>query len=167
MTAADRLRRLAVAAPTLGPDGAWLAEVLVQYLVRAPAGLTLDAACGLALGPGGEPWWRTEARHRRDDLIRDMRRKFFPTKSTHGAAVAITDAARRYEATGWRRDRTLASPPPGYAGTIRETLWLVLATGERFPSGWRQITEILDGRKLQSIGQISLQIDCVTTQEGE
>ena len=167
MTAADRLRRLAVAAPKLGDDGAWLAEVLAQYLVRAPAGLTLDAACGLALGPGGEPWWRTEARHRRDDLIREMRRSFFAAQSTHAAAVAITEAARRYEATAWRRDRTLASPPPGYAGTIRAALWLALATGERFPSGWRQITEILDGSNLQSNPSVSLQRDPVMTDASE
>ena len=150
MTAADRLRRLAVAAPKLGDDGAWLAQALARYLDEAPHGLALDHAFGLAPGPGGEPWWRTEARQRRDNAIRAMATLHFVGISTHAAAVAIIENARRYEATAWRRDRTLASPPPGYAGTIRAALWLALATGERFPSGWRQITEILDGGSLQS-----------------
>ena len=34
MTAADRIRRIAEAAPTLGPDGAWLASALRRYLAH-------------------------------------------------------------------------------------------------------------------------------------
>ena len=167
MIATDRLRRLAEVAPLLGADGEWLAEALARYLAEAPDGLTLDAACGVARDPGRDPWWRTEARRRRDDAIRAMARLHFAGMSTHRAAIAITEAARRYEATSWRRDRTFTAPPAAYTGTIRALLWHALATGQRFPSGWRQVWDILDGGNLQSNTGVSLQFGPVMLDSSE
>lgn len=103
MTTADRLRRIAEAAPALGPDGEWLASALRRYLALAPTGGTMDAALGLARDPGHEPWWRTEAQQRRDDLIREIARLFFAGRARKATAEGIIQAARRYETTGWTR----------------------------------------------------------------
>ena len=54
MTAADRLRRLAVAAPTLGPDGAWLASALRRYLAHWSLSTPWRAATPTSfVGPSG------------------------------------------------------------------------------------------------------------------
>ncbi|MGH9644851.1 MAG: hypothetical protein ACRD3Q_20805, partial [Terriglobales bacterium] len=55
------------------PEAAWFAARLSEYEAGAPFGLQLGAAFGLHLAPGAQGWWESEARAKRDALIRAMR----------------------------------------------------------------------------------------------
>jgi hypothetical protein len=76
-------------------DSAWLASAIRTYEADGPAGLGLDEAFGLALRRGITPWWEQEARHRRDELIRQTAAEYFPDLGLAAAAAEIRRAAIR------------------------------------------------------------------------
>jgi hypothetical protein len=125
----DRLRSIAAACEggALGDDGRWLASRLRNYISTTHRGGTLDMALELVPLPGGEPWWATEARQRRDDALRKLAATHY---ATHPApARAIAEAATRYSASAWRFDQHRAEPPESYAGTERAVLFTILKAG--------------------------------------
>lgn len=92
------------------PLAPWFAAALAEYEASAPHGLELGEAFGLALAPGAVPWWALERRQQRDELLREITCRHFPTLSTRAAAAEIADRIDRYQAGNWRRDRVLMSP---------------------------------------------------------
>src|SRR5687767_1830746 len=92
-TTLSRFRRLAYSGVT-AEDGEWLAARLRHFLERAPIDhVSLDAVFELVPGPGGEPWWRTEARGFRDTAIRALAGVLCPGKP-------IAERARMYRRPG-------------------------------------------------------------------
>lgn len=133
MSAADSIDRLrSIAARLLEREdvaAAWFGAALQEYTAGAQHGLTLDQALGLRAGPGARPWWQLEALARRDEVLRAIAARHFPARSAKAAAEAITSAAQRYEAVGWRRHRAFMAPPAEIAGTLRGELFYLLKTG--------------------------------------
>lgn len=133
MAAASSIARLRVVAARFlehdDPDAAWFCAALQEYEAGAVHGLTLDQALGLRAGPGERPWWQTEALGRRNDILRGIAARYFPGRSAKAAAEAITSAAQRYEAAGWRRHRAFMVPPAEIGGTLRGELFYLLKTG--------------------------------------
>jgi hypothetical protein len=99
----DQLRR-ATEPGDLPADVA--AQVLVDFagFARGEGSITLDQAFGVCVRAGGEPWFVTLARDRRDDAIR----KFAETICPGGAVCDRIDALRvefRRFGRGWSRGR--------------------------------------------------------------
>jgi hypothetical protein len=83
------LRRLVARLLESGDEAAsWLASGAAIYEAGAGEGVTLCRALGLTPGPGQEGWWTTEARARRDDLLREMARRFYPDSRRPAADIA-------------------------------------------------------------------------------
>lgn len=147
-TAADRLRRIADRAATghpLDQDGAWLAACLREYLDNAPAGTTLDRALGLAAGRGQEPWWKVEARARRDRYLRLLYRRHFDALEGMPAALAMVRAVTEYELTRWPTDRVLDDAPDEYMGTPEEIIFAAFKEDAGMPRSSRQMFDVIYG----------------------
>jgi hypothetical protein len=128
LAAIDRLRRLAAIA--VGEDGEWFSTCVAEYVSAARHGLTLDEAFGIAPASGAEPWWATEARRGRDELLRRAAEMFFMDRpSVHSRATALALAISRYEAAGWLRDRPFKAPPVIYAGRPEAIYFAILKLG--------------------------------------
>ena len=58
-------------------------------------GTTLDAECGVDCTTGAGPWWRAEARAKRDELLRQVRSTCMAEMDLGAAAAEIIALARR------------------------------------------------------------------------
>jgi hypothetical protein len=100
---------------------------LGDYEAGNPFGLSLDKAMRLVPGDGGEKWWRTEDRKRRDMLLCGIARDFYSDEpSEWRQAELIADRLARFKTNVWPRYRTWKRLPDRYAGKIEERLFLVL-----------------------------------------
>jgi hypothetical protein len=131
-SAIDCLRAIAARCESgeLGEDGLWLAQRLRNYFGLASRGASLDLCLDLAPPPGGEPWWRTEARARRDTALRQLAEECSPDLSISEQAAQIAEWSLRYSATAWRFDQHRDAPPDSYRGTPRWWLWHALKDGK-------------------------------------
>jgi hypothetical protein len=140
---AARLRRLAAALGTGEPvhpdDAAWVARALHRYLEHAPDGLGLEAALGLSTPAGGEPWWRTERRAARDDLLRRLAAML--PGNTSGRAQQLQQLLRRYAGTGWRLDSHNGAPSP--RSPERELLFRLFTLDPKPPTSLRRLIDII------------------------
>lgn len=68
----------------------------------------------------------TRANAERDALLVDGLARFFAGLPKRAAASEFAAQWRRYEATGWLRDRTCQELPPRHAGSIAEVFWRAL-----------------------------------------
>lgn len=130
-------------------DGRWLGGLLQDYLTRAPEeNLTLDHAFGLAVEPGGEPWWSREWRALRDELVREYFAKFCGAATFAQALARLQSDIRRYERAQWPRDGKLSEMPVAYEGLPRGLLLKIFRLNENLgagamPSSRNQLTRIL------------------------
>ena len=133
LAAAERLRRvreaLAAGQAPAATDAGWLAHGLAVYLDGAPAGVKLEAALGLAVPPGGSPWWSERRRAERDRLIGELAATF--PGPPWSRAQAAADALRRYRCTGWRHDRARGEPLT--SDPRRKLLFAVFCADDRPP----------------------------------
>ena len=108
-----RLRRLVIRlAADKDEDAAWLGDAIEMWL----GGVQWEGALGLG------PHWRTElARARRNRAIAELL-QYFPAMSIRQRAKAIAQAVRRYETTGWKRDRQSRRRPDGVRGAVYDLL---------------------------------------------
>ena len=161
MTPADRLRRLADAAPVLGEDGEWLARNLGRYL-DARGAMTLDEALGLVAGAGRAPWWQAERLAKRDAALRGLA-LLMPAATV--ADIAVTLA--RYETTAWRRDSALLAAPADYIATPRGAMFEAFRAGDgKVPTSEKQLRRILlQGHETHSFDVPPSPQNCETTKK--
>lgn len=147
----ELVRRAASADPA-DPIFAAVAECLRAYLAGAPAGCSLDEAFGIAVGPGGESWHARERRDHRDRELRAMVERYAsPGLSSRGRAAWLALWIRRYETSGWLRDREAGEPPAHYAGNERECLFRAFKAA-KVPTDERQLRRILLGDARGGVG---------------
>lgn len=145
--ALDAMRDLRAAAavlegvPNPPPAVARVLEGLGRYERNASAGLTLEQALGLAVGPGGKPWWRVEAKCQRDAELAALAREAFGDLDLSTAAREIARDARRYSASGWKADKDKALRD--ITDPKRRRLRRVLEAAEGRAIGERQVRNIL------------------------
>lgn len=99
----DQIRRTTEAGELPADAVATVLADVTRYFVGAGA-ITLDQAFGVCVLAGGEPWFITLQRNRRDDAIR----KFAETICSGGAVCDRIDAVRvefRRFGRGWSRGR--------------------------------------------------------------
>ena len=85
----------------------------------------LDDDTDLAAALGLPPGWRAEHRRAaRDRLLHELAGRYFPTLAGRKLACAMALAARRYEGSGWPRDRKGGRRPDGLPGIIFDILSL-------------------------------------------
>lgn len=150
----DFLRRVAGACragrPLDAADAMELAARIDAYEARAPEGVTLDDAFGVATPPGGRPWWASERRARRDEALRQAAMILRPVGSTAERATALSREIRRYQASAWRWEQK-RDMPSRYRGGPREFIFVALRAGlGRIPTG-RQLRAILAGENLAEV----------------
>jgi len=147
MMAADRLRRLAAAAPqALGDDGVWLAAAIEARL--AGRARTLDAALALTRRGGASP--AVQARNdRRDALLRTYAATFLGELAPARQASAMSLEIAEFRSRVWPRLRDLAACPPHVIGARQRALFDLLKAGG-VPDSARQLRRILAGRDIQS-----------------
>jgi hypothetical protein len=80
---------------------------------------------------------------RRNALIRDCARRFFPQYSAAEQARRIAAGLTGYRASAWRRDRCKTACPPRLRGYPREFYWAILVLIDR-PIAPRTIRRIVD-----------------------
>jgi len=113
---------------------AWFCRAVRTYEADASAGMDLDRAFGLTPAPGQESWWTIEARHARDQRIRQLRRDYFGDLGVTEAARAIARLADKRRRVVGRNERE---------GTGPEALIdAVIDAGAAFP-GPRHLENIL------------------------
>ncbi|HEV2546029.1 MAG TPA: hypothetical protein VGU20_01705 [Stellaceae bacterium] len=79
--------------------------------------LTLETALGF------QPGWRALAtRHRRNEILREIARIYFPELQGRKRARAIARSAGAYEGNGWLRDRRSGRRPDGLKGLFYDLL---------------------------------------------
>jgi hypothetical protein len=126
-------RAIVVLAEDGGGDLVPIAEGLALWLSSAP-GTSFDVALQLPAG------WRDVARRAwRNSILRDMAVRFFPSLHGRGLALEVFTTVHRYQATGWRRDRSTLRRPDGVLGAAYDVLRLGSAPGQE------QIRKILRG----------------------
>jgi hypothetical protein len=139
LAAVRRLERvrdaLAVGAVPDADDADWVAGCIARHLA-APEQVDMDAAFGLAVRPGGLPWWQIATHAERDDLLRAIA-KTIPGR-THTKAVGVQQRLRRYAGTSWPRDRVSKQP-----SSVNATLFAIFALDPHPPTGIRQLTTII------------------------
>ena len=144
MAAARRLSRIAEAleAGTVpdSEDGAWMAGALQRYLQDACSGMTIEAALGLRVSPGGSPWWAEEQRASRDAAIRELANTFSGRVSNRAHAAA--EAIRHYQGVAWRRDCQYGVQHSTDAR--RAILFKIFSVGIDVPTSVRQLIKIID-----------------------
>jgi len=74
---------------------------------------------------------------KRDALIVECRRRFFPNHTDHDAAHELAVAWRRYAASAWQRDRTAETCPARIAGKLQGALWTIMQISPRVLSAER------------------------------
>jgi hypothetical protein len=83
LAAIGRLRRLADALlKQKDEDAAWFKAALMVYEAGAGDGVTLCRAFGLAPTPGRDGWRSSEARSKRDALLCEIARRFYPAEAS-------------------------------------------------------------------------------------
>ena len=141
----DRLREIAercLSGQPLDEDMShWLGDSLEKYLSQCAK--TIDDAFGLNFPKGGIPWWLEEANRMRDMALQELADLFFPDCSITKNAREIATMAERYAASCWRFECDREEMPGGYAGTVREYLWLAFKSGAAMPIGERQLRNII------------------------
>jgi hypothetical protein len=147
LSAINRFRRLAAylaEAPGAGDDGRWFSNLVLEFESGAPFGAQLDDLAGLRPPPGGEHWWQTERRMRRDALLRDLAATLYPANPRCGSHQAEEIAAKlqRYEASQWLRDRPFLMPPRRCTRT-RALLFMILKANPRGAPSARTIERAL------------------------
>jgi hypothetical protein len=155
LAAVASLRRLVAAAaagePPSAEDVLRLASGVEAYLERAPDGLTLEAALGLAATPGGTPWWRAERTAARDAVLRELAAELTGPVATRAQALALL--VRRYAGTGWPHDRRRGEPFP--RTPERELLFKLFRLDPDPPTSIRRLTDIIAASNA-AIGAFSL-----------
>jgi hypothetical protein len=58
-------------------------------------------------------------------------------------AQALSADANNYRASSWRSHRRSTTCPPEIEGTAQGLLWRAFKAAPRFPTGWRQIWNII------------------------
>jgi hypothetical protein len=143
LAAAERMRRIVAAAeagePPDAADLGWLARGLGRYLAGAPAGLRVEEALGLAVLPGGSPWWAEQRRAGRDRLLRELAGTF--PGPPWSRAQAVADALRRYRSTPWRHDKMRGGPLT--SDQRRKIMFAIFSTDEDPPTGTRRVYDII------------------------
>jgi hypothetical protein len=69
-----------------------------------------------------------DAIQRRDQLICEIARRFYPGMSDRAAAAIIQTKLARYRSGAWRRDSAELLCPDRHRGIITELLWCLLKT---------------------------------------
>lgn len=126
--------------PDQPPAVARVLGALRRYERDASTGLKLEEALGLAVGPGGKPWWRLEATRRRDAELAALAQESFSGIDLSTAAREIARDAARYAATGWRVDR---DRPADALPDKRRRLRRVLEANGGRPLCERRVRDIL------------------------
>jgi len=145
---AQRLRRIAaLAAASLGEDGAWLAEAIRARL--AGEARTLDAALGFSRRGGASP--DVQARNaRRNAILREFAARFLGDMTPRDQARALLAELDRFKTRGeWSRLAAREECPHHLVGTRQELLFQLLKIG-RLP-GLRQMLGVL-AQEIQSGG---------------
>ena len=122
--AITRLRR--IASQLSGDDGGWFRECLALYQARARDGLRFDVCLGLIPKRGRTPWWESESRAERDQIVRSIAAKYCAGMRATHAARWITGQAFIYETGEYRFHRKQMAPPPAIEGTVRADLFRLL-----------------------------------------
>lgn len=138
-----RLRRLVARLLALEDEAAsWLASGAAIYEAGAAEGVTLCQALRIAPPAGQEGWWTTEARARRDDLLREMARRFFPASRRQAADISTRLKRFTAGARAWR------------PGSIEELCYLV--TKDAHAPSARTIARVLAaGRPCQMLPPVA------------
>jgi hypothetical protein len=127
LAAIGHLRTIAHLLDADHPSAVWFISRLADYEAGAPFGLSTDQAFGLVPGSGGEKWWRTENRQRRDELLLPaIARRFFADELSEPRQAALI--AKRFvgfKRSVWPRYRHLKRLPDRYAGKLEELLFAV------------------------------------------
>ncbi|HJS88696.1 MAG TPA: hypothetical protein VJ738_01885 [Steroidobacteraceae bacterium] len=114
------------------PAADWFTQCLAQYETNARLRVPEAMESAFGLRPGGrgrESWVDTEARLRRDEMIRRIKDRFFPGHDIERAAEAIARAAEQYRTGRFRLHVKLMAPPPEIVGTLRGELFSLLKIG--------------------------------------
>lgn len=106
---------------------------------RAPepnAGRAIAEAARCYFGtPAGEAMRRRQATQERDRLLLDLAaRHFNALPSVRAKARAVLTSGRRYEATGWLRERHAIACPPHRIGKPEGHIWAALKACPDLPS---------------------------------
>jgi hypothetical protein len=117
------------------------------YLDGASAGVKLDAF-GVAVPPGGSPWWAEQRRAERDAAIRALAATF--PGSASAWALATAEALRRYDSVGWRLDRRRGGPRGG--DPRRRLLFAIFAADPDPPTSMRRIYNIIVAESIGAEG---------------
>jgi hypothetical protein len=153
----DRFRRILANAecglPPDNDDAAWCFARLVDYVSHAhEPGRSIDAAFGVTSSAGDELWWRTIARERRDQAMRDLASMLCPAGTLADREIAVRAELRRYDRRWQRVDRFAATMPPNYSGRIEALLFRAFEaanrvgesiTAQAIPIGRTQLRKIL------------------------
>lgn len=118
---------------TVDPDAAAMLEALLDALVSGDLA-ALASELGL-IERGGLSRDQRSAREDRDFLIRHLHRAIRLNSQDEAAAAQIIQRFRRYEGSGWKRDRDRADPPADpVAALCWNILQLDLPDSRRMPS---------------------------------
>lgn len=113
------IRRAVTALIECGDDAVLpIADALEQWVSQGPGEVcSLDRLLGVPVT------WRADMRrHRQHAVLVDLAERYFPQLHGRAAARAIAAAVRRYEGTGWPRDRRANRRPDGLVGCIFDAL---------------------------------------------
>jgi hypothetical protein len=150
MSALEAIRRLhrirttlAAGERLLPDDREWLSVGIDDYLDRRYQ--TLDFALGIVRTPGRCDARTAAAKARRDNLIREMARTFFPGWSVRQQGLEIDSCLRRYHASAWQSGRIASECPSCHRSTPQEFCWLILKARDHCPSA-KHIERVLSAR---------------------
>jgi hypothetical protein len=115
----------------------WFAASIDRFITSS---LSLDAAMGLRPGPG-ERHPTTLRRTTERDRALGIAAMHFAEPSRRAVARRLAEALRRYEATGWRRDR-LCEVCPHDPSSPAAALWHVLKMNRGEPLAAERIRKI-------------------------
>jgi len=146
LAAIGRLRRLADALlKQKDEDAAWFKAALMVYEAGDGDGVTLCRAFGLAPTPGRDGWRSSEARSKRDALLCEIVRRFYPDEASERCCAAKIASRLRQFAAGARLWRP---------GRLEELLHYVIAIG--LPTSSRTVQRALaTGRLCQALPRVA------------
>ncbi|UYO37486.1 hypothetical protein KQX62_12025 [Rhodopseudomonas palustris] len=148
----DHLRSIRAAAvlgdPPAAADVAWCFARFVDYVTAAPA-ISIEEAFGLCVDRGGEPWWRSLARERRDTALRELANEVAPAARRGHRVAELQRRLRLYERRWSRVDQHRSVMPDDYRGRPDALLFTIfreneLAGGGPVPTGRTALGAILD-----------------------
>lgn len=67
-----------------------------------------------------------DRRVKRNALLVQLRRRFYPTHTDHAASHNVASDWRSYAADVWRRERSNATCPQRHVGTAKELFWQMM-----------------------------------------